>query len=90
MSKSTTPIGLRIADSLAPLVEQHLAEERAKLKPRAVYVPDPELLAAARRLTDAVDRLGQAQFTSGEKAARIALDRQARAMRGLLHRLGTR
>ena len=82
--------GKRIAERLSSLIEQHLAEARAKLKPRVVYVPDPELMSAAERVAEAVGRLDSVKYTRGEIAARQSLERQARALKIILTRLPKR
>ena len=82
--------GKRIAKRISPLIEEHLAEARARLKPRVVYVPDPDLMSAAQRVAEAVGRLDSVKYTRGEIAARQSLESQARALKTILKRLPKR
>lgn len=78
----------QIAAQISPLISQHLARAQAQLQPRVVREPDPTLIAAARSVADALDRLDQARYSRGEIHARMALEKQARALRKVLARRG--
>ncbi|RJG46467.1 hypothetical protein [Mesorhizobium sp. DCY119] len=76
----------RLVETISPLIEQHLEEARRELRPRLVHVPDPDLIAAATRVAEAVGRLDHAKYTRGEIAARRSLEQQARALKTVLKR----
>lgn len=77
----------QILNRLCPVIEQHLAEARAQLKPCVVHVVDPDLMAAARCVAEAVGRLDAVKYTRGEIAARKSLEHRARALRQVLKRV---
>jgi hypothetical protein len=78
----------QIAERLSPLISEHLAQAQARLQPRIVREPDPTLMDAARGVADALGRLEQARYSRGEIHARMALEKQARALRKALGRRG--
>ena len=90
MTKPAEAFGAQIAAQISPLIEQHLAEERAKLKPRVVFVADPDVMSAAERISDALTKLDEVKYTRGEIRAREAVIRQARAIRTILERMAKR
>lgn len=75
--KHSRKIASMLADTLAPLVAEHITAQ-PPLPPRKVLVEaDRRLVAAAERVATAYDRLQQARYTPAETSARMSLERSA-------------
>jgi cytochrome c553 len=83
---STRAAAKQMAEALEPLIAGALDEYRQRLRPVTVPATNVGLLAAARAVAEAVDWLEASRFTSGERAARVALERGARGLRSVMRR----
>lgn len=80
-------IASMLADTLAPLVAEHMVAAQPAMPPRKVLVKaDRGVMTAAERVAVAYERLQQVKYTRAEVSARLSLERSASALRTEMRR----
>lgn len=79
-------IASMLADTLAPLVAEHIVSQPAPPPRKVVVKADRGLITAAERVALAYDRLQQVKYTRAEVSARVSLERSASALRSEVRR----